>query len=318
VAGATISAGYRLSTAAPGGDTAIACIEFAGDVAGALRALGIETVAVGEYRLRDLAGIDRGVVARWSAERATLMPHAGPAVVRRLLAACAAAGLTRMEGDDPRVMYPEAATDLEARMLSALARAASPLAVDMLLDQPRRWGPGPLPAGDSTERDRVLMRLIEPALVVTAGPPNIGKSSLLNALAGRTVALVADVPGTTRDHVGVMVDLGGLVVRWGDTPGLTEKPADAVEVEAQRLAGELIGRADLVLNCGDATAPPPAARRHGLALTIGLRADRGPCPGAEVSVSALTGAGLPELVQLIRETLVPAAAMADPAPWRFW
>ncbi len=54
----------------------------------------------------------------------------------------------------------------------------------------------------SEARDRVLRRLIDPPLVVAIGPPNIGKSSLLNALAGRSVALVADEAGTTRDHVG--------------------------------------------------------------------------------------------------------------------
>src|SRR6185295_9068425 len=120
-------------------------------------------------------------------------------------------------------------------------------------DQPRRWqGAPPREAG---ERDRVLRRLIDPPLVVALGPPNVGKSSLVNALAGRSVSIVADEPGTTRDHVGVMLDLGGLVVRYVDTPGLRQG-ADELEREAVSGAMEVASRADLLLVCGDPTSLP--------------------------------------------------------------
>jgi hypothetical protein len=53
-------------------------------------------------------------------------------------------------------------------------------------------------------------------------------------------------------------------------------------------------------------------------LTVGLRSDLGATPGADLSVSALTGDGLEELVTRIRTTLVPEAALQDPRPWQFW
>ncbi|QKK10189.1 MAG: GTP-binding protein [Planctomycetota bacterium] len=111
-------------------------------------------------------------------------------------------------------------------MLETLSRAVSPRAVDLLLDQPARWAAQGLPAppldtpSTSPELSRVLDRLVVPPLVVAIGPSNVGKSTLLNRLAGRPVAVTADEPGTTRDHVGSLVDLDGLIVRYVDTPGL--------------------------------------------------------------------------------------------------
>jgi tRNA modification GTPase len=244
------------------------------------------------------------------------MPHAGRAVLRGLAAALERAGIA--EGRlDPRAVYPEAGSLLEARMLDALARAASPMAIDLLLAQPERWAMDPGAATDGA-RDRVLRRLIDPPLVVAIGAPNIGKSSLVNALAGRRVALVADEPGTTRDHVGVLIDAGGVVIRYVDTPGI-RAAADGIEAEAAAIAERLVGSADLVLRCGDAGAAPPEAPGRGESLVVATRMDLGR-PGwrAEAATSALTGEGLPGLVAAIRERLVPAALAADPAPWRFW
>ena len=67
---------FRLDTPRPTGRGALALVAIYGDIDGALAALAIKPVAVGQCRLRDLAGVDHGVVARWSAESATLMPHA--------------------------------------------------------------------------------------------------------------------------------------------------------------------------------------------------------------------------------------------------
>src|SRR5690606_29621187 len=132
-------------------------------------------------------------------------------------------------------------------------------------------------------RSRLLNRLVTPPTVVALGPPNIGKSTLLNALAKRGVAIVADQPGTTRDHVGVRLDLGGLVVTYIDTPGIDAAGAgDAIQREAQELALSAAASADLVLLCADATsgflAPPTGS---GEALRVGLRADLGTALGAD-------------------------------------
>lgn len=315
---------YRLVTPPPSGRGAIAVIDLAGDVEDALGKLAVATVRVGEVRLRSIAGVDEGLVARWSQTSASLMPHGGPAVVRAILQALRDAGLRAAQGGDPQPDYPEATTLLEARMLEALALAASPLAVDLLLDQPRRWVSvgerGDQGSPDDLARWRRLNRLIDPPLVVALGPPNIGKSTLLNTLAGRSVSLVADAPGTTRDHVGVALDLGGVVVRYLDTPGIGRaSPERPIDTEAEAVAQRLAAGADLVVLCEDPTAravEPPA----GMAvLRVGLRSDLGmPAGAVDVAVSAVRGEGLEALVSAMRERLVPKADLDDPRPWKFW
>ena len=88
-------------------------------------------------------------------------------------------------------------------------------------------------------RDLRLRRLITPARVVVTGPTNAGKSTLLNALAGRAVAIAHHTPGTTRDAVAARIDLAGLVVDWFDTPGV-RPDMDPIE----RAAAELAQRMD--------------------------------------------------------------------------
>ncbi|WP_244492249.1 tRNA uridine-5-carboxymethylaminomethyl(34) synthesis GTPase MnmE [Aureimonas sp. AU12] len=92
--------------------------------------------------------------------------------------------------------------------------------------------------------------------VVIAGPPNAGKSSLLNALAERDVAIVSAVPGTTRDVIEVRLDLGGVPVRLADTAGLRET-GDAVEAIGIERARQAMAAADLVLLLADGS--PEAA-----------------------------------------------------------
>ena len=108
--------------------------------------------------------------------------------------------------------------------------------------------------------DRSGERLRDGLRVVIAGPPNAGKSSLLNALAKRDAAIVSEEAGTTRDVIEVHLDLGGVPVMLIDTAGLREA-AGAVEAEGIKRALARAGDADLVLWLVDATAPqwdPPA------------------------------------------------------------
>lgn len=84
------------------------------------------------------------------------------------------------------------------------------------------------------------------ALVVIAGPPNAGKSSLMNALLGERRAIVSDVPGTTRDSIEEWLDVGGWPVRLVDTAGLRETD-DAIEGEGVERARELMSKADVVI-----------------------------------------------------------------------
>lgn len=306
----------RAALATPRAPGAIAVIHVHGNISALLGALGADDVPAGAVALRNLAGIDTAVVARLDDERAVLTPHGGPAVVEALLAALCAAG-AKPDDADPRLLYPEAEDEVEALALRTLARAASPRALALLLDQPRRW------RGSSEHDERLsaeLDRLVTPPSVVCAGAPNIGKSTLLNVLAGRTVSVVADEPGVTRDHVGALLDLDGLSVRWIDAPGLRE-PASDVEARAIELARHSIRDADLVLLAGDASADPPAPEDLGVeparTLVLGLRDDIAPSPGAELSVSAAAERGLTALARRVRERLVSDEALESPAPWKF-
>jgi tRNA U34 5-carboxymethylaminomethyl modifying GTPase MnmE/TrmE len=286
------------------GTGAIAVIELVGDVDAALDACGIRRVAVGGVALRDFFGVDDGIVARFTASHALLMPHGGRAVVRGIVEALVGHGLEARatgHGLEAHATYPEARSAREARALAALARAASPLAVDAILSRAASW---------DDDAEHHLRHLIHAPLVVAVGRPNIGKSSLVNALAQRSVSIVADEPGTTRDHVGVRLDLAGLVVHYVDTPGLRDgQPTDTIEGQAVALALAVAARADLILLCRDAATPFPAlptAVASRLTLRVGLRADLGPAAGVDVAVSARTGEGMAGVVAAVKGALLPA------------
>lgn len=308
--------------ATPRAPGAIAAIHLRGGVDATLKSLGVKAIEPGAVALRTIPGVDDAVIARFGEAHAVVTPHGGPAIVGALLDRLERAGAA-LDHADPAALFPEARSEREARALLDLSRAASPLAAPLLLDQHDRWAawnaePG---AAEWTEMERAsaaLDRLLDPPLVVAAGPPNIGKSTLVNALAGRSVSAVADEPGVTRDHVGVALELDGLAVRWVDAPGLRE-PETAPEAAALALASRVLARADLVLRCGDRAAPPPAPEDLGVpaarTLAVGLRADLGPCAGAEAQVAALEGRGLGELAAAVRRRLVPDEALAWEGPW---
>jgi len=152
--------------------------------------------------------------------------------------------------------------------------------------------------------DRRGERLRDGFRVVIAGAPNAGKSSLLNALARRDVAIVAAEPGTTRDAIEVHLDLAGLPVIVTDTAGLREAEG-TVEKEGIRRALARIEEADLVLWVVDALAPQwPGRAPHITAknpqITALNKIDLAPSlTGGDVRISATTGAGLEALVTLL-------------------
>ena len=138
-------------------------------------------------------------------------------------------------------------------------------------------------------------RLREGLVFVIVGAPNVGKSSLLNALAGEDVAIVSAIAGTTRDAVSARLDCGGVPVRLVDTAGLRESDHE-IEAEGIRRARALAGRADLAIGVVDPAAPSPSCPSDLLVfnkidLTPGLCA----VPAGALGVSTLTGAGIAEL-----------------------
>ena len=316
---------------------AVALIELTGpplSLDAAFAALTLRPIPVGGVALRTLPGIDDLLIARWSPTVATLMPHGGLAVTREVCQELERRGINPAPSTPPPTVesYPHASNQLEARMLRALEAAASPLAVDLLLTQPPRWHaagwkPNCTNHPDPTPRDRQLNRLISPPLVVAIGPPNVGKSTIVNALAQRQVSIVADLPGTTRDHVGVVLNVGGLVIRYVDAPGV-RKTTDSIEQQAITLALALANTADLVLLISDAS---PESRgelssmfpriTNKATLHVQSRADlvKGDTH-ARVRLEAMhqnPAAGAARLATAIREALLPVAALTDPAPWNF-
>ncbi len=299
----------------------VSIIELSPDPDRTLARLGLAPVATGEVKLRTLPGGDRGLIARWTSDAVLLMPHAGEMNLRRLLDALVRAGVQHRSHANPLSTYPEACDDVEARMLLALAQAPSPLAVDLLLLQPARWrGPG---AASDPALDASRHRLLLPPLVLVLGPANIGKSTLVNALCRREVAIVSPEPGTTRDHVGALAIVDGLAVRLVDTPGTRHDP-DPIERLAAELSDRLIPQADLLVLCGDAGASPPEppASRAPAArvLRLGLRSDLGPtrsCVDLAVSLR-VEPESAHDVARLVRRALLPVDALSDPRPWRFW
>lgn len=141
--------------------------------------------------------------------------------------------------------------------------------------------------------------------VVLAGPPNAGKSSLLNALARRDVAIVSDEPGTTRDIIDVRLDLGGYLVVVSDTAGLRGEDAGKIEQIGIARARSRMAEADLVIYLDDGRGVVEAANVDADRLMI-LRSKSDLCDGGLMTaagpglrISTVTGEGLDTLVTAI-------------------
>lgn len=135
--------------------------------------------------------------------------------------------------------------------------------------------------------------------VVIAGPPNAGKSTLINALAQRELAIVSPVAGTTRDVIETVLALDGIMMRFADTAGLRGASADAIERIGIDRAEQAVAAADILLWLG----APGEAPDHRLCLQIAAQADRlrghpaweAAAAQADVVVSAHCGEGMADL-----------------------
>ena len=172
--------------------------------------------------------------------------------------------------------------------------------------------------------DRALLtadkaqRLRDGFTVVIAGPPNAGKSTLMNALAGRDVAIVSAIPGTTRDLIEVFLDLRGYPVILVDTAGIRES-GDPIEREGVARARRRAEAADLTLWLNDGSggeAPglssPILTVRTKIDLEAGSPQGTGATPGA-LAISAKTGAGVDRLLDVIAELAEERMASSEPA-----
>jgi tRNA modification GTPase len=177
--------------------------------------------------------------------------------------------------------------------------------------------------------------------VVLAGRPNIGKSSLFNALVGRDAALVADESGTTRDWIEaplpaaddvsappicVVVDLAGLPAAAGVGIAQDHPDSDAAAVESAAVAAARreIARADLIVICRDAADSDDrdvVDHACSVSLDVRTRCDRVPQPvgpegTAAIATSTVTGCGVEELAQAIRAAVAGLPPRSSPATLR--
>ena len=156
-------------------------------------------------------------------------------------------------------------------------------------------------------------KLREGLFFAIIGAPNVGKSTLINALAQRDVAIVSDIPGTTRDALESRVILGDVPVTLVDTAGLRDS-ADAIEAEGIRRARARASEADLVICLVEAGAeapfdPPP---NH---VLVANKADLGATgPDGALRISAKTGLGMAELRARLAETAIALTQAAGPPP----
>ena len=165
-------------------------------------------------------------------------------------------------------------------------------------------------------------RLRDGATVVIAGVANVGKSRLLNRLAGEERAIVTETPGTTRDYLHADVPIGGVPVTLIDTAGLRET-ADPVEREGVRRSREIVAAADLILfvldgsraaSPGDRTAYEEVAQRTHLVLLnksdLAAAEEGSGFDGAGkrgvLRLSAKTGEGIGDLVAAVAREVAPA------------
>lgn len=146
-------------------------------------------------------------------------------------------------------------------------------------------------------------RLKDGLLVVLAGPPNAGKSTLINALVQREAVITSDIAGTTRDVVEIPLSVGGVAMRLADTAGLRDETGDVIEAMGIERARAMVDAADILVWLG----PVDDAPDHPALILVAPQADRyaddalwqARAEGADVILSAQSGEGMGALVDAI-------------------
>ncbi len=349
---------FTILTAA--GRGAISCVSIGGDDA----AIVLGTCAVllaggnpgtlkcGQIRLaRWISTGEELVVCRRRDDQFEVHCHGGRAAVCAVAGDLAARGALEMPGRD--WLARTCQNTIQAEAAFELTRATTHLAVDVLLAQ---WH-GALAKGvrgmleatedvaPSTHDDKQRRRqelidglanllqlapagvhLTRPFAVVVAGRPNVGKSSLVNALAGFARSIVLDIPGTTRDLVTVSIGLDGWPVELVDTAGL-HAGGDDVEQEGIRRARVALAGADLRVLVLDRSLPLtpedsqlladwPAALVTWSKCDLPSAPENRPPEAGEILASAVTGQGMDRLAAAIISRLVPRPLVAgEPVPF---
>ncbi|MFO1125586.1 MAG: tRNA uridine-5-carboxymethylaminomethyl(34) synthesis GTPase MnmE [Methylocystis sp.] len=141
-------------------------------------------------------------------------------------------------------------------------------------------------------------RMRDGFIVIILGRPNVGKSTLINALTQRDLAIVSTIPGTTRDMIEAHLDIGGLPVTLIDTAGLREAADEIERIGVDRTLAR-VETADLALWLSDAgEAPPPGDIET---INVATKIDLKPAPEGAIGICALSGQGLEALAAAIED-----------------
>jgi tRNA modification GTPase len=278
-------------------------------VVAALLAAGARTAAPGEFTRR---AVLNGKLDLLQAEAVGDLVSASSRAAQRL-------ALSQLDGGLSRRLI-----ELRARILELEALIAYDI------DFPEE-DDGPIPrertaaslAGVIVDLDALLVTaetgelVREGALVVLAGVPNAGKSSLFNALLGRRRAIVTDIPGTTRDAIEAVIDTDRMPLRLVDTAGLRQT-SDEVERIGVDVSYEYLSRAAVILACGatareiDEVITACADRTRATIIPTLTKSDTGGAdvPGS-IPVSSFTGFGLDHLLDRITTTLGASSIEPD-------
>lgn len=296
-----------------------------------LRPAGVRSRPLRHGWLHDDRGPVEEVLCRWlppaaspfGCEAVEIDAHGGPVSLERCGGALAAAGAMRASADELLARLPAERgwDDLRRDALRCLLGARTRLAAAMLLDQARgalsaalaalRARPDPAAARALRAGAATGIALVSPRRVALVGPPNAGKSTLFNRLAGSERALVHETPGTTRDPVAHEIALSGIPLLLTDTAGVrdAEHTVERLGIEeARRTAAE----ADLLVHVRDSSRPEATADLPTRPGTPGVevwnKSDLVPRTSSRLSCSALTGAGIDRVAEAIL-----AALQVDPA-----
>jgi tRNA modification GTPase len=279
-----------------------------------------------------------------SVDRVEVHCHGGVAAVRAIVERLVEAGCRRRDWQGwLQATEPD---PIRAAALQPLASAPTARTAAILLDQyngalsaatrtiwdaasAARWSEAAGTLDGILAMRSVGMHLVAPWRVVIAGPPNVGKSTLLNAIAGYQRAIVSPLAGTTRDVVACETAVDGWPVQLADTAGIREA-SDELEAAGIQLAGRAIADADLLIAVLDARDErellPNRSMAAKLRIDVWNKADllstdatlaiRQRFAGDKIAprlISAQTGEGVPSLVTEIGRMLVPKAPAAGAA-----
>lgn len=302
----------RAAWCTPPGEAALAVLQVRGSARQLASLVHGPLPDPGGVALRTVPGIDEAVTLRLDDRTLMLTPHGGPRIRQLLTDRLRALGAS-VEAAPADLWCTATANAVTRRVLASLPYAASGEAVPLLLAQPERWRRHGPPGPEDAARGLRLRRLLRAPVIALVGPPNAGKSSLLNALAGHEAAATSPEPGTTRDFVTAPATLAGLACTLLDAPGVRQA-ADPLEREAVASARRAVAAADLRVSLADPSQPFLDEWPH--ALRVRTKQDERRA-GDAPQVSARTGQGLAWLAATLREALVPAADLADERPFDF-